>query len=223
MMRELTAKQRAVLKLIASRQQERGAPPTLEEIREHFGWRAIGTVQDHLRALVGKGYLRKGRGARTLEVLRDPDAVSTEEDGIWSASWEDRRRAGGKIALVPVVGEVAAGSPILAVENVEEEWFLDRKLLHGRDNFLLRARGESMIGAQIKDGDYLLIRPQAAAENGEIVVVMVDDEVTVKRFYRRRNSIELRAENPAYQPIIFRGEEKELEIVGKVVGVLRKY
>jgi repressor LexA len=222
-MRELTTRQRTVLKFIADRQEMRGAPPTLEEIREHFNWRAIGTVQDHLRALVEKGYLHKGRGARLLRVLRDPDAEFPEEADIWRPSWEDRRKAAGKVSLIPVVGEVAAGRPILAVENVEEEWFLDQKLLRGQDNFLLRARGDSMTGAQIRDGDYLLIRPQATAETGEIVVVMVDDEVTVKRFYRRRNRIELRPENPAYDTIVCRAGDEDLEIVGKVVGVLRKY
>ncbi|MFH1038165.1 MAG: transcriptional repressor LexA [PVC group bacterium] len=222
-MKDLTEKQRAVLEFIIARREEGGAPPTLEEIREHFGWRAIGTVQDHLRALVEKEYLGRSRSARGLRVLRDPDASAAAEDGVWSGSRQGRRPAAGRTVLVPVVGAVAAGRPILAVEQVEEEWFLDRKLVRGRDNFLLRARGESMIGAQIRDGDYLLVRPQAAAENGEIVVVMLDDEVTVKRFYRRRNAVELRAENPAYRPIVFRGGKKNIEIVGKVVGVLRKY
>ena len=222
-MNNLTSKQREVLRFIANHQESRGVPPTLEEIRDHFNWRAIGTVQDHLRALVRKGYLKRGRGARRLEVLRDPDSVFPDDGLSWTPSYQDRQRASGKVMLIPVVGEVAAGAPILAVENVEEEWFLDRKLLRGEDNFLLRVKGESMIGAHIRDGDYLLIRPQSVAENGEIVVALAGDEVTVKRFYRRRDRIELRPENPDFNTIIYRRGDETVDIIGKVVGVLRKY
>ncbi|HDL64005.1 MAG TPA: transcriptional repressor LexA [Proteobacteria bacterium] len=222
-MDKLTDRQREVLRFIADHQEKRGVPPTLEEIRDHFHWRAIGTVQDHLRGLARKGYLKRGRGARRLEVLRDPESVFPDDDGTWTPSYQERRRASGRVSLIPVVGEVAAGSPILAVENVEEEWFLDRKLLRGDDNFLLRVKGESMTGAHIRDGDYLLIRPQAVAENGEIVVALAGDEVTTKRFYRHRDRIELRPENPAFDTIVYRRGDEEVEIIGKVVGVLRKY
>lgn len=221
-MKTLTVIQKKVLKFIAGRREEGGMSPTLEEIRDHFGWLAIGTVQDHLRALVKKGYLKKGGGARSLEVLRDPDFPEGEEEGLWFPSWEKRKRASGRIRLVPVVGEVAAGRPILAVENVEESWFLDRKLLKGNDNFLVRVRGESMTGAQIQDGDYVLVRPQPTAESGEIVVARLSEEVTVKRFYRRGLRVELRPENSAFRPIILSGGEEEVEIIGKVIGVLRK-
>ena len=118
---------------------------------------------------------------------------------------------------------MAAGRPILAVEQVEDEWILDRKLTRGEKNFLLRARGESMTGAGIRDGDYLLVRPQAAAENGEIVVAMIEDEVTVKRFCRKGRGVALLAENPAFPPILCPPGGKDLAILGKVVAVLRKY
>ena len=222
-MNNLTPRQREVLRFIADHQEKRGVPPTLEEIRDHFQFRAIGTVQDHIRSLVRKGYLRRRRGARRLEVLRDPDSVFPDDSDTWTPSYQECQRASGRVLLIPVVGEVAAGSPILAVENVEEEWFLDRKLLRGEDNFLLRVKGESMIGAHIRDGDYLLIRPQAVAENGEIVVALAGDEVTVKRLYRRRDRIELRPENPAFEPIVYRRGDEDVDIIGKVVGVLRKY
>lgn len=222
-MKILTYRQREVLRFIVDHQERRGVPPTLEEIRDHFHWRAIGTVQDHLLALIRKGYLKRGRGARRLEVLRDPESVFPADASIWASTYQDRRRASGQVSLIPVVGEVAAGSPILAVENVEEEWFLDRKLLRGEDNFLLRVKGESMIDAHIRDGDYLLIRPQPTAENGEIVVALAGDEVTVKRLYRRRDRIELRPENPAFNTIVYRRGDETVEIIGKVVGVLRKY
>lgn len=222
-MNNLTSRQREVLRFIADHQEGRGIPPTLEEIRDHFNWRAIGTVQDHLRSLIRKGYLKRGRGARRLEVLRDPDSIFPDDADTWIPSYRESQRASGRVSLIPVVGEVAAGSPILAVENVEEEWFLDRKLLRGEDNFLLRVKGESMTGAHIRDGDYLLIRPQAVAENGEIVVALAGDEVTVKRLYRRRDRIELRPENPDFDTIIYRSSDEKVEILGKVVGVLRKY
>ena len=218
-MDQLTYRQRVVLTFIADYQEKRGAAPTLEEIRVHFDWRAIGTVQDHLRALIRKGYLDRGRGARLLKVLRDPDSPPGEDFRVWRPSWEEKRQASSRVSLIPLVGEVAAGNPVLAVENVEEEWFLDRKLLRGDDNFLLRARGDSMTGAQIRDGDYLLIRPQAAAENGEIVVALINNEATVKRYYRRRNHIELRPAHAGMESI--RVKKGDLRIEGKVVGVMR--
>ncbi len=216
----LTEKQRAVLEFIIARREEDRMPPTLEEIRRHFRWRAVGTVQDHLRALETKGYLERSRAARGLEVLRDPRAEEAREAGVWSPDRAGRERGG---TPVPLLGEVAAGKPVLAVEQVEDEWLLDEKLTRGERNFLLRARGESMNGAGIRDGDYLLVRPQPSAENGEIVVAMIEDEVTVKRIYRKGRGVELRSENPEFPPIHCRPEEQNLAILGKVVAVLRKY
>lgn len=221
-MQTLTAIQKKVLKFIAGRREEGEIPPTLEEIRRHFGWRAIGTVQDHLRALTRKGYLKRRGGARSLEVLRTGE-FPEEEEGLWFPSWEKRKGASVRSRLVPVVGEASAGRPILAVENVEESWFLDRKLLKGEGNFLVRVRGDSMKGAQIEDGDYVLVRPQPSAESGEIVVARLGEEVTVKRYFRKRQRLEFRSENPAYPPIVCRQDGDEAEIVGRVIGVLRKY
>ena len=218
----LTERQQAVLEFIISRREEGRMPPTLDEIRRHFRWRAVGTVQDHLRALEAKGYLARSRAARGIKILQDPRTEAAEEAGLWSPSRIDRDRFEGGVS-VPVLGEVAAGRPILAVEQVDDEWILDQKLTHGEKNFLLRSRGESMTGAGINDGDYLLVRPQTSAENGEIIVAMIEDEVTVKRFYRKGRKIELRAENPAFPPIRTFSGEKELTILGKVVAVLRKY
>ena len=134
--------------------------------------------RDHLQALVRKGFLRRSSSARSLEVLRDPCLPGGGEgdDDIWHPAGPRKAGAGVYSRLIPVLGDVAAGRPILAVENVEDSWFLDRKLLKGANNFLLRVRGESMSGAQIEDGDYLLIRPQPTAESGEIVVAMAGDE-----------------------------------------------
>lgn len=220
MNRDLTERQRAVLEFIIARRAEEKVPPTLDEIRRRFRWRAVGTVQDHLKALEAKGYLSRSRSARGLKVLQDPRAEEAREAGIWSPSRVGRGTGG---VPVPLLGEVAAGRPILAAEAVEEEWILDEKLTRGEKNFLLRARGESMAGAGIKDGDYLLVRPQESAENGEIVVAMIEDEVTVKRFYRKGRGIELRPENPSFPPIRWKPGEKDLAILGKVVAVLRRY
>ncbi len=220
-MQELTGIQKRVLEFVAEGLGGEGVPPTLEEIREHFGWRAIGTVQDHVQALLRKGYLIRGKGARGLRVARGPEA-SFSEDGIWSPPWEEKSRASRRTVLVPVIGEVAAGSPILAVENVREGWLIDRKVLEGEDVFFLQVRGESMIGAQIKDGDYVMVKPQPTAASGEIVVARIGDEVTVKRLKQGRRKVELLPENPAFPPVVCRRGE-DLEIVGKVIGVLRKY
>ncbi len=212
MKRELTARQAQVLQFIIGRRESGEPPPTLEEIRLRFGWSAIGTVQDHLAALGRKGYIRRRRGARRLEVLREGEV---DLPGAGPAPETER---------VPVIGEVAAGTPVLAVENTEDEWYLDRRLLRGESNFLLRVRGESMLGAQIRDGDYVLVRPQVQAESGEIVVARIGDEVTVKRLYRQKGGIELRPQNSGFESMFFKKEEEGgMEIVGKVVGVMRRY
>jgi len=216
----LTERQRAVLEFIITRRAEGKLPPTIDEIRRHFRWRAVGTVQGHLKALEAKGYLARSRSARGIKVLQDPRAEEAQESGIWSPSRIAGERGG---VPVPLLGEVAAGRPILAAEQVEEEWILDEKLTRGEKTFLLRARGESMTGAGINDGDYLLVRPQSAADNGEIVVAMLEDEVTVKRFYRKGKKIELRAEHPAFPPIRCAPGEKDLAVLGRVVAVLRRY
>jgi len=213
-MDKLSRRQKEVLDFIVARRRAGEIPPTLDEIRVHFGWRAIGTVQDHVRALLDKGALRRSRGARTLE----PTGLLAEAIRLKPAA-ENASAA----AAVPEIGEVAAGSPILAEENLRDEWYLDRRLLRGEGNFLLRVKGESMIGAQIKDGDYVLVRPQATAESGEIVVARIGEEATVKRFFRLRDRLELRPENPAYPVYAYRAGDDEVEVVGKVVGVMRRY
>ena len=220
-MQELTGIQKKVLEFVAEGLGGEGVPPTLEEIRDRFGWKAVGTVQDHVRALLKKGYLIRGKGARGLRVVRDPE-WSLPEEGLWSPPWEEKSRASRRTVLVPVIGEVAAGSPILAVENVREGWLIDRKVIEGEDVFFLQVRGDSMTGAQIKDGDYVMVKPQPTAASGEIVVARIGDEVTVKRFQQGKRRVELLPENPAYRPVVCRRGE-ELEIVGKVIGVLRKY
>jgi repressor LexA len=198
----LTKRQEQVLDFIRDHSRENGFPPSVREIGGRFGL-SPATVHDHIKALERKGSLeRRANRSRSLVVAEPERQHATPTD-------------------VPVVGRVAAGSPILAEENIEdvvrlpEGWAAD-------GSFLLKVEGDSMEGAHILDGDYVLVRPQKTASNGEIVVALIEDEATVKRFYKANNRVELRAENPAYGPIeIEFSEGVSVGIVGKVVGVMR--
>lgn len=197
----LTEKQQAILDFINSYVEENGFPPSVREIGRRFGIYPA-TVQDHINALEKKGYLQKKKfQSRTLSVPAS-----------------SRRRSEGGI---PIVGRVAAGLPLLAQENIEDMIHLPKQWAPS-GAFLLKVQGNSMEGAHILDGDYVLVHPQKTAVNGEIVVALIDDEATVKRFYKDERGITLKAENPRYSPIeIERSEAAAFSIVGKVMGVLR--
>ena len=196
----LTDKQQAILDFVNEYVAEHGFPPSVREIGRHFGIYPA-TVQDHISALERKGCLQKKRfQSRTLSV-----------------SAPSRRMPGG----IPIVGNVAAGVPLLAQENIEDMIQL-RKDWPPAGAFLLKVQGNSMEGAHILDGDYVLVHPQTSASNGEIVVALIGDEATVKRFYRNERGITLKAENPKFQPIeIERSEAASFKLVGRVMGVLR--
>ena len=209
-MREMTARQREVLGFIRTFTERHGAPPTVREIGERFGFTARAAF-DHLRALERKGKLQRRatdkRVSRTLVLAQRPEARP--------ASTRD----------VPVLGRIAAGIPIHAVQNVEStiplsvDW-LERK---GEDIFALRVRGESMIDAHILDGDLVLVRPQASAQSGDIVAALVDDEATVKRFARDGERVVLKPEHPTMKPIVVEPGRADFRILGKVQGVLRGF
>ncbi len=200
--RPVTDRQQAILDFIVTTIRARGFPPSLREIGQHFGIRSTKGVNDHLEALEKKGKIRRhGNLSRGIEVVNG--SLLDEE-----------------VDSVPVLGRIAAGLPLLAEENVEGRFKLDRELLHGPENFLLRVQGESMIDAHICDGDYVLVRPQDTATNGEIVVALLDDEATVKHFFREEGGVRLQPANPSMSPI-FVPRETPLRILGKVVGVLR--
>jgi repressor LexA len=127
-----------------------------------------------------------------------------------------------QILSLPIVGRVRAGEPILAIENIEGYINLDQSLISSDDVFLLRVQGDSMIDAHIQDGDFALIKPQPNAENGEIVVALVDDEATIKRIFKKRDLIRLEPANPHMEPIVVRKGERRVTLVGKVVGIFRK-
>ena len=200
----LTERQQEVLGFIQEFSEAHGVPPTVREIggRFHVTPRA---AFDHLRALERKGYLRRrstaGRSSRAL-TLAVPRSTARE---------------------VPILGRIAAGAPLLAEENREGALPLDPAWIGGRgdDVFGLRVRGESMINAHIVEGDLVLVRRQDHAQSGDIVVALVDGEATVKRFGRDGGAVLLRPEHPTMAPIVIREGEKDVRILGKVVGLVR--
>ena len=220
----LTERQEKILSFIKKSIQDQGYPPTIREIGEHFGIRSTNGVNDHLKALERKGYLLRGElKSRALSVIdggrsqggRFPRPVRRELSAIGE----------GEVVEIPVVGKVAAGEPILAQENITDHVRIDSVLLGdgGRKVFALRVTGDSMIGDGILDGDYIFVRKQLQAPSGEIVVAMIEDEATVKRFYPEGDRIRFQPSNPRLKPIyVSRDDFRETQIIGVVVGVYRK-
>ena len=199
-MKEITLRQKKVLDFISAYLEQHGYPPTLREIGSHLKVNGTLGVMKHLDALERKGFIRKTSGSSRGIALTGS--------------------APGAVAL-PILGTVRAGALNLAIEEIEGHFTIDRARLPSEDAFFLRVKGDSMIKAASLDGDLALVRPQATAQNKEIVVAMVGDEATLKRFYRKRDHIRLQPENPAMEPIIVRKGEGEVTIIGKVVGIYR--
>lgn len=211
--KQLTERQGEVLRALIRWMREHGYPPSMRELGQEVGLASTRSVSDYLIRLEELGFIRRHRDqSRAIEILREPD-------GAFASS----RHAEGSVdrVQVPIVGEVAAGNPILAAENIDGIMELDPTLVRDSHAYFLRVRGESMIEANICDGDLVLIQPQQEAASGEIVVVMIDDEATLKRFYRRAGYIELRPENSAMASIIVRPEMGEVRVLGRPVGVWR--
>jgi repressor LexA len=202
--KDLTETQRKVFDFLKNFLRKKGYPPTLREVASHFGLKGPRGPQKTLQILERKGYLRKTPGdSRAIEILGFPPLR-------------------GQTLSLPIVGRVTAGEPILAIENIEGYVNLDRTLVSSENVFLLRVEGDSMIEAHIQDGDFALVQPQSHAENGEIVVALIDDEATVKRIFKQRDFIRLEPANPKMEPIVIKKGEKKVSIVGKVVGIFRK-
>jgi repressor LexA len=198
----LTKRQREILTYVMSSMQQRGYPPSVREIGAALGLTSSSTVHSHLTALEKKGFIHRDPSKpRAIEILKD------------GASQPPKR-----VVNVPVLGRIAAGHPLLAEENVEDVFPLPRDLVREDAAFILRVRGESMIEVGILEGDYLVIRQQATANNGEIVAALLGDEATVKRFYRERDHIRLQPENRTMAPILTR----DATILGKVVALIRR-
>lgn len=199
-MNKLGKRQEEILKFIKEEVRKKGYPPSVREIGDAVGLSSSSTVHGHLNKLEEKGFIRRDpTKPRAIELL-DGDKTS-------------------QAVSVPIVGKVTAGQPILAVENIEEYFPLPKDFAGADDElFMLAVRGESMIEAGILNRDYVIVRKQASASNNDIVVAMVDDEATVKRFFKEDDHIRLQPENPTMEPIIV----KDVQILGKVVGVVRK-
>ena len=202
---KLTARQQQLLNYIEQEVSTTGVPPSIRQIGVALGITSTNGVRSHLKALEKKGYihrsLRTSRGIAMLDRIRRVTSEALHE-----------------AMEVPILGRVTAGTPILAVENRDGSLRLDPSLVKGADTFALRVEGDSMIEAGILDGDYVLVRPQQGADNGDIVVALLEeDEVTVKRFYRETNGVRLQPENPRMAPI----RVPEVRICGKVTGLIR--
>jgi repressor LexA len=196
------ARQQQILAYIKDTLRSKGYPPSVREIGEAVGLSSSSTVHTHLEKLEELGLIRRDpTKPRAIEILDE-------------APWRQKN-----MTPVPLVGRVTAGQPILAVENIEETYPLPTELVGDDNIFMLTVQGESMINAGILDGDYVLVREQSVARNGDIVVALVgNDEATVKRFYRERDMIRLQPENDYMEPIYAR----DVSILGKVVGVFRR-
>lgn len=202
MTKDLSPQQRKVYEYLLAFTKRKGYPPSVREIGEALGLTSSSTVHGHLTRLAEKGYIyRDPTKPRAIELLVDAEA--------------DDLRA--PTAFVPVLGQVTAGAPILAEENIDEYFPLPEQLVRDQKVFMLRVRGDSMIEAGILDGDHVIVRQQQAADNGDIVVARLDDEATVKRFFREQGHIRLQPENRMMEPIIV----EHCDIVGKVIGVFR--
>lgn len=213
-MQGLTKRQAQTLEFIRRSIEQRGYPPTLREIGEHMGIRSTNGVNDHLRALERKGYLRReDMKSRALKLVEDPSlplAKTTAE--------------GNDTLDVPVVGRVAAGFPLLAEQNVIDTVRVDRTLLRGgRDVFGLKVAGDSMVDAGIMSGDYIFVRKQATAERGDVVVALIGDEATVKYYYPEKDYVRFQPANSQMAPILVRATDfRSTMLLGKVVGVFRR-
>jgi repressor LexA len=203
-MTKLSKRQQEILDFIKSEVKEKGYPPSVREIGEAVGLSSSSTVHGHLSRLETKGLIRRDpTKPRAIEIL---DSKEMSEPQL-------------PVRKVPIVGKVTAGMPITAVENIEDYFPLPERLAPASDQvYMLEIMGESMIEAGILDGDYVVVRQQSSAENGDIVVAMTEEnEATVKRFYKEKNHVRLQPENSTMDPIIV----QQVSILGKVIGVYR--
>ncbi|MZP31262.1 transcriptional repressor LexA [Heliobacterium undosum] len=240
-MMQLTPKEREVFEVIRKNVREKGYPPSVREIGLQMGWASSSTVHVYLKRLEVKGWIRKDpTKPRAIEVLADRQerlelgsgafgirataGVSEEEPPVYTTNRTTSRttdrptsRSTDPFLQVPLLGNVAAGSPILATEYVEDYLPIAKTMLGEGEFFGLRVRGDSMIDAGILHGDTVIVRKQAHASNGQIVVALIDEDATVKRFFKEADHVRLQPENSALEPIRVR----DLSVLGKVVMVLR--
>ena len=209
---ETTRKEKAILKFIEEQVIENGYPPSVREIGKAIGLSSTATVHAYLAKLEKQGFIKKeDKKGRTLKVIKGTDGQPLKRE---SKNFYAQR----EMVDVPVIGRITAGQPILAVENVTDTFPIPIDFVGNSESFMLTVRGESMIEAGILDGDYILVKKQNNANNGEIVVALIEDEATVKTFYKENDHIRLQPENHTMDPIIV----PDCKILGKVGGVFRK-
>ena len=209
---ELNKREKAILKFIEKKIKEDGYPPSVREIGKAVGLSSTATVHGYLAKLRSKGYIKKEeKKGRTLKLLKGGNGMPVENT---QKSFYSQK----ELIDVPLVGKITAGMPILAVENVTDTFPIPIDFVGNSETFMLTVKGESMIEAGILDGDYILVRKQPDAMNGEIVVALIEDEATVKTFYKEKDHIRLQPENSTMDPIIV----PDCSILGKVIGVFRR-
>jgi len=203
-MKDLTQKQKQILEFITNFVKEKNYPPSIREIADHFQITPKGAY-DHLKAIEKKGFIKTEKNrSRAIELVKTNTDVDFD------------------MIKIPLVGRVAAGAPILAEENIEEYLTFPRSMIPAnseRDIFALRVTGDSMIDAKINDGDIAIIKKTSTAENGDIVVALIDDEATLKYFFKEKDHIRLEPANAKYKPII----TKNAIIIGKLIGLYRRF
>lgn len=198
---KITAKQQEILEYIKENILKKGYPPAVREICEAVNLKSTSSVHSHLETLERNGYIRRDpTKPRAIEILDDEFALTRRE-----------------MVQVPMIGTVAAGQPILAQENIEDYFPIPANLLPNTETFMLRVKGESMINAGIYDGDRVLVAQENTAQNGDIVVALVEDSATVKRFYKEDGHYRLQPENDRMEPIIV----EQVDVLGKVIGLIR--
>ena len=221
----LTQRQRQILDFITASINERGYPPTLREIGEHFGIRSTNGVNDHLKALEKKGHLRredlKSRAMRPVHMIQ---AAAEGRGQVVPIRAKPGGREADDACMVPIVGRVAAGQPILAVENIEDTVRVDRFFVgNHQDVFALRVVGDSMIEAGILNGDFVFVKKTPTARPGDIVVAMIDEEATVKRYFPENDRIRFEPANSNMSSIVVKKSDfRSVDLIGVVVGVYRK-
>ena len=210
---ETTRKEKAILKFIEDQVMDKGYPPSVREIGKAIGLSSTATVHAYLAKLEKQGFIKKeDKKGRTLKVIKGSDGkpVKKSKKNFYTQK---------ELVDVPIIGKITAGQPILAVENVTDTFPIPIDFVGNSESFMLTVSGESMIEAGILDGDYILVKKQNVARNGEIVVAMTDEnEVTLKTFYKEKDYFRLQPENSTMDPIIV----PNCEILGKVIGVFRK-
>ncbi len=201
---ELSLKQLEVLRFIKEELMKKGYPPSVREICEAVKLKSTSTVHGHLERLEKKGYIRRDpTKPRAIEILNNDNFNPAKKEMV----------------NLPIIGRVAAGTPILAQENIEDYFPVPVDFLGNQESFMLIVKGDSMINAGILDGDYIIVQKQSTARNGDYVVALINDEATVKTYYKEKDYFRLQPENPYLLPIIL----KEVNLIGKVIGVFRSF